>query len=282
MSAPKDPIKCQEWKDKIANSLRGKHLSENTKTKLSDSLKKSYAAGRKSPMLGKHTSDKQKEAAKQFNLTKRVYKKGYHLSEIHKNKISESLKSRKTNGILDYKKGKTYEEIFGEERAIELKRKRSIAMSGEKHFLYGKHPSTETLKKMSESRKGIKLTKEHVEAILKGREGYHHSEETKAKIALSLTGKKHSEETKLKIGNGNKGKIVSKETRLKLSKSKSGDKHPNWNKHFSEETKQKMSFSAKGKAKKRINCIYCGKSCTHSTVNRWHNENCKQKPITLL
>lgn len=35
--------------------------------------------------------------------------------------------------------------------------------------------------------------------------------------------------------------------------------------------------------RERINCKYCGKSCTPGTINRWHNENCKYKDsVTLL
>jgi hypothetical protein len=69
-----------------------------------------------------------------------------------------------------------------------------------------------------------------------------------------------TEETKRKIGEGNRGKIISKETRHKMKKNhadvsgeknpmygKTGEKCPNFGRHFSEEHKRKIRESNKGK-----------------------------------
>ena len=108
------------------------------------------------------------------------------------------------------------------------------------------------------------------------------SQETKNKIKESLRtsekfknrdtgkgmrGKKHSEETKLKISEAHKGKIISKETRIKLSKSLKGriikkesiekiifTRKNNNNVWHTNETKQKISKSSKGKPKSKSHC----------------------------
>ena len=50
-----------------------------------------------------------------------------------------------------------------------------------------------------------------------------------------------TEETKKKMSESAKGKIISKEQRLKISKSLSGKNHPNWGKHLSKETREKIA-----------------------------------------
>ena len=60
-----------------------------------------------------------------------------------------------------YQKGKTFEEIFGEERAKELKQKmseRSRKLIGEKNGFYGKHHTSEAKEKMRNARLGKKPT----------------------------------------------------------------------------------------------------------------------------
>ena len=66
---------------------------------------------------------------------------------------------------------------------------------GEGNPFYGKHHSGKTKKRLSESRKNIKI-----------------SEETRKKLALSST-----------------GRVKSEETRKKLSAAKTGSRHHNWN-----------------------------------------------------
>lgn len=64
--------------------------------------------------------------------------------------------------------------------------------------------------------------------------GKKHSEDTKRKIGLShigkrpMLGKKHSKESIKKMSNAKFGKILSNEYRRNISKSKKGEKNPNW------------------------------------------------------
>lgn len=93
------------------------------------------------------------------------------------------------------------------------------AISGQKHWNYGKSPSQETRKKMSQSHQGIRH-------YLYGK---HLSEETKLKLSIGRLGQKH----------WNYGKSLSQDTRKKMSNSLKGKK-------MSEETKEKISNSRKG------------------------------------
>jgi group I intron endonuclease len=55
-----------------------------------------------------------------------------------------------------------------------------------------------------------------------------------------------SEETRKKIGNASRGRIVSEETRKKRSDALSGENHPMFGKHHTEEMKEKSRESHKG------------------------------------
>lgn len=70
--------------------------------------------------------------------------------------------------------------MLGRKHSDETRRKMSenhADFRGQKHPRYGKHPSKETLKKMSESRIGLHAGEKHPFY------GRHHSEETKRKIS---------------------------------------------------------------------------------------------------
>jgi hypothetical protein len=100
----------------------------------------------------------------------------------------------------------------------------------------------ETYKKISESNKGKKFSKEHKRKLSeahKGKtpwQGKHHTEETKRK--LSEAHKNPSEETRRKMREKALGKKASEETKKKMGLIHKGFKH-------SEETKKKMSESQK-------------------------------------
>lgn len=59
------------------------------------------------------------------------------------------------------KKGKTYEEIFGVEKALEIKIQKSERMSGCKNHFYGKRHSDETLRIIAEKSKGKRSGENH-------------------------------------------------------------------------------------------------------------------------
>ena len=139
----------------------------------------------------------------------------------------------------------------------------------------GKHPSPETLKKLSESHKGKQQseeTKRKRSESMKGKNRYKRTEEQIKKLSEAHKGKpswnkgkKHSEESIRKMSEShkgyiawNKGKPASEETRKKLSLSHLGIKYSNrkytYSKSafqkghkFSEETLRKMSNSLKGR-----------------------------------
>jgi hypothetical protein len=123
----------------------GKSLSEEHKRKLSEALK------------GEKNHNYKKSFSQEIREKMSLSKKGKPLSEEHKRKLSEAhknpseeirrKKSRpgKLNGMYGKKrspefisklvaasvsttKGKTYEEIYGEERAKEIKQKRSLSL----------------------------------------------------------------------------------------------------------------------------------------------------------
>lgn len=113
--------------------------------------------------------------------------------------------------------------------------------------------SEETLRKMSESHKGIKQSEETIKKRAEKLRGPNNpnygkpmSEEQKIKLSKSLKGKKQSEETIRKRAeklrgenNPNYGKPMSEEQKRKLSESLRGKKH-------SEEAKRKISEATKG------------------------------------
>lgn len=86
----------------------------------------------------------------------------------------------------------------------------------------GKH-SLETRKKISEAKKGRCNPMYGKTGKLNPRYGKKHSIETLRRMSESKKGNKHSLETRLLISKGNKGKTISGETRLKISRSQRGN-----------------------------------------------------------
>jgi len=77
-----------------------------------------------------------------------------------------------------------------------------------------------------------------------------HSEETKRKMSVSHLGKCLSKKTREKMSKSNMGHFVSEETKMKISKANKGKTSPNKGKHFSVETKRKMSEARKRRKEK--------------------------------
>ncbi len=130
-------------KDKISESNKGKTVSLETRNKISKAMKgkmvgennpffsKTYEDfGKKHPkgMLGKHHSEETKSIlSKTFKNKSYEEIYGEEKAKKQKEKLSKSLKgkSKKTKGM-------TYEQIYGEEKAKEQKRIRTEKVKGRK------------------------------------------------------------------------------------------------------------------------------------------------------
>jgi len=143
---------------------KGMHPSEDARKKMRDShlgqvpwnkgKKLSEISGKNHPMYGKHHSKESNQKNRESHLGKIPWNKNKH--DVYSKKAIQSMKSSHI-GQQSTKKNKTYEQIYGPEKAKELKNKLSERQSGEKHRLYGKHHTEETKQKLS------KLTKDQWE-----------------------------------------------------------------------------------------------------------------------
>lgn len=98
-------------------------------------------------------------------------------------------------------KGKTFEEIFGKEKAAEMKAKISGAQSGVK--------KTEAHRKaISSSKKGVPLTDKQREGISKGMKGRTVTEETRQKLRISNQNKCQKHSIMLELKNLSTGEVT--------------------------------------------------------------------------
>lgn len=138
------------------------------------------------------------ESAWNKGLTKetdeRLKKIAEKISKASKGKIV-SKETRKKISL--FRKGKTYEEIYGKEKAQKILLKMSIALSGERNPCYGKP-----------------FTEEHKRKIVA----------TRRKNNSYVV----SEEARKKIGLAHKGKKVKESTKRKITLSRLGEKNPAW------------------------------------------------------
>lgn len=185
--------------------------------------------------------------------------------------------------MKSYRKGKSYEEIYGKERAIIEKNKRKLVRLGKKH-------SEETRKIMSEKvrnayDRGVKLgfQKGHKLGVgnnyAKGHSPWSKGEtketdkriknvsencERKKKISIAMTGRKLSLATKRKMSKSRKGMKLSQEWRKNIGHSRTypeGSSHPNWNGGTSfEPYSLEWTKKFKKQIRKRDNqiCMLCG------------------------
>ena len=115
----------------------------------------------------------------------------------------------------------------------------------------GGSPSAEARRKMSEARRGKKLSEEHRRKISESGKGKKrkpykrkpHSEKTRRKMSETHKRKNKtiSPEHRRKISEANRGRKFSPEIRRKLSESRKGEKNHHFGKKFSEEHRRKIS-----------------------------------------
>ena len=90
-------------------------------------------------------------------------------------------------------------------------------------------------------------------------------------VALGGNGRgKCSEETKEKLRKAQTGKKATPETRKKQSDSRRGDKHHNYNKHHSEDTRKKIAKSVALYAKKNRTKEWPGTYYSQKNINPWN------------
>ena len=163
------------------------------------------------------------------------------LSVEHRRKISESNKGRYVSDttrrkISEAQKGKKRKSLSVEHRRKISESNRGKTMSAEARRKIGeanKNPSEETRRKLSEAKKGKKLSTETRRKLSEAKKGKKLSTEHRQKISKSLKGennyfygKKHSAETRQKISKSLKGKKHSAETRQKISEAKQSPEYP--------------------------------------------------------
>lgn len=151
---------------KISNTLKGFTVSEITKNKISESLTGKY-------------------------IGENAFRFGIKLSDEHREKfIAHALST----------KGKTFEEVYGKERARQIKEKMS---NGQKNSNSWNDPTKKEQhrKSISDAKKGKPLTDKQRKAISKGLIGRHVSEETKQKLSKSNQNKTQKHSIKLECIN---------------------------------------------------------------------------------
>jgi len=139
-----------EHKAKLSALNKGKHLSPEHKAKISIANRGHLMSAEIKAKL--FLANKGRTLSPETKGKLSLAHKGMQFSPEHRRRLSESHK--------------------GKRPTAETLAKRSIALKGENHPLYGKHHSPEALKRMSASHKGFK-----------------HSPESKAKISLALKGR---------------------------------------------------------------------------------------------
>ena len=237
-------------------------------------------------------------------------KKGYKLTDEHKRKIGLSCKNkhRTQESIEKYKKiriGKSYEEIYGIEKAKKIKEK----LKGRKILWKDKISKTlkekykkgliiqpnknktkenyEPFKKISKKLKGRKiLWKDKISKTLK--EKYKSGE-----IIPPMLYKQHSEEIRKKISIGNKGKFShrkglsmkneygeekAKELINKRVKTFKTNNHTSWSKNLTKENTEFLKYQSermlKNNPSKRLEVRY---KISIANKGRKHSEETKKK-----
>jgi hypothetical protein len=164
---------CSYFCAKVINSGKGKIISEETRRKISESLKgregKKHTEETKRKLSELHKGLKASDATKQKLSEMRrgagnvMY--GKHHTEETRRRISESCKNRENvlKGI--------YHPMYGKHLSEETRRKISEAVSGNKHPMYGKHLSEETKRKIKIGNTGKVLPTDVINKMIEKRKG---------------------------------------------------------------------------------------------------------------
>ncbi len=152
----------KETRKKISESNKGKIVSIETRRKISEANK-----GKPSPMLGKHHSKESKRKLSESHSGKNNHFFGKKHTPESLKKIGEASKGRKFSleSLKKMSKSRT-----GKKRSLETRKRMSEAQKGEKAPWFGKHLSVEHKRNLSKALKGKKnpfYGKHHPPEILK-------------------------------------------------------------------------------------------------------------------
>lgn len=175
---------------------------------------------------------------------------------------------------MERNRGKTYNEIYGEDKSILIKCKMSKSRSGEGNGMYGKKHKLKTKNKISkkakirnQNLKGLKneeiFGKEMAQKIGKKISDANHDfyENRKGKTYEELYGEERAREIKKKLS-----KSPSSETREKISIKNKGRKQ-------SPETCEKNRINALKRIKKE--CPHCNRFFDPGNFKQFHGDKCK-------
>lgn len=214
--------------------------SEETRLRIQKTMLELYA-DKKTHWMHKLT-EKELEEWLDKTLSKNQWQNKYTTPKEKEQWIKDNLvgENNPMYGVEPFNKGKTFEEVYGVERAAIIKKKLSEAFhySGENHWGYGKSRPKEVREKISKANKGKRVGKANA---MYGKPCHY-----------KMT-KEEKEQWKKNVGNSIRG--------LKRS----------------DETRKRMSESRKGKKLSTITCPYCQKTGGKGNMMRYHFDNCKNK-----
>ena len=127
-----------EFKKGCISPMLGKKLSKETKIKISENH--ANVSGEKNPMYGKHHSEETKE---------KVRNSYYHKNNSGKNSPRYGKKNPSMAKWNKKRLGKTYEELYGKEKAMVMRKRASEIFSSANK---GKPKSKEHIQKIKENR----------------------------------------------------------------------------------------------------------------------------------
>ena len=194
----------------------GFHMSGRIQTVESRAKMSESKSGEKHPMYGKHRSDATKkkisESHKGKTFSKESRKKMSESRTGSKNAMYGKSVSAATRKKLSEANSGEKHPMYGKHLPEETRKKMSESQSGEKSHMYGKHLPEETRKKISLANKGKTHTEETKKKMSDSRMGEknhfygkHHSEETRKKMSMIQTGMVRTEEHKKNISDSQKG-----------------------------------------------------------------------------
>ena len=177
----KDPRVAEKMRQ-VHHSQRGVHLSEETRRKISRSLK-----GSKHPLYGKHLSE---ETRRKISESNRGKLKGRHLSEETKRKMSESRRGERKSEEWKKRISNAHKGRHWYNNGVDCVMTYECPVGYVPGKLYG--ISDEGKARLSERMRNRVVSKETRDKISKSKTGIRYGEEVRRRLSESHRGKKCS------------------------------------------------------------------------------------------